>query len=400
MLSGALTQNGAGFVSSNSSEPFKTFKRNQLPNTIDEVNPATLKIFQLLDIVFGRLRHNWLLERLEKESEKDKGGEREKEKDGVKEMEIEKEEGEKKEEEVGFINPMVFDRLGTEDGLFEIKYLVFLPFNGDPPLFTPEHGRIIHDKAGVELALPQIKGRFEQFRWTNQIELRESKDTIELFQLLIDGYMREVIGAVLGVYINISRIGKHWQQVFMYGVKVKPGFERFLDPKQRPPVQPYIFDVARQMGEVGGGGLAGTAEAVFSQVDSGGILINYTLMFTRFPKFLMGLEVLFFYDVNNGKYSYLAFYPQIQVQFTNEVKIDVGPGFILTPFKFIPEFVSRILIENFPGVEKEGKEKEKENKGEKEKEVGKGEEQKEEKDKQTKKEDESDVPRQIKTITY
>jgi hypothetical protein len=62
--------------------------------------------------------------------------------------EAEEESGEK-EKEVEFINPMVFDRLGTEEGLFEIKYLVFLPLNGDPPLLSPEHGRIIHAKVSV-----------------------------------------------------------------------------------------------------------------------------------------------------------------------------------------------------------------------------------------------------------
>jgi len=108
--------------------------------------------------------------------------------------------------------------------------------------------------------------------------------------------MREIVGAVLGVYINIRRLAKDWQQVFMYGVKIKPGFERFFLPKHRPPVQPYLFDVARQLEESNEGkpaeagpetagpeeaGPEEAEEAVFSQVDSGGILINYTLMFTR-----------------------------------------------------------------------------------------------------------------------
>ena len=83
-------------------------------------------------------------------------------------------------------------------------------------------------------------------------------------------------------------------------------------------------------------------------------------MFTRFPKLLMGLEILFYYDINFGKYSYLAFYPQVQARFTNEVKIDIGPGFVFTLNKLIPKFVMRVLIENFPGVEEEG-DKEKEN---------------------------------------
>ncbi len=100
--------------------------------------------------------------------------------------------------------------------------------------------------------------------------------------------MREIVGAVLGVYINIRRLAKDWQQAFMYGVKIKPGFERFFLPKHRPPVQPYIFDIARQLEESNeakpdeaGPAEAEQEEAVYSQVDSGGILINYTLMFTR-----------------------------------------------------------------------------------------------------------------------
>ena len=81
-------------------------------------------------------------------------------------------------------------------------------------------------------------------------------------------------------------------------------------------------------------------------------------MFTRFPKLLLGLEILFFYDVNYGKFSYLAFYPQVQAQFTNEVKIDVGPGFIFTLNKFVPEFVARVLIENFPVLRRRGRRRE------------------------------------------
>jgi hypothetical protein len=46
---------------------------------------------------------------------------------------------------------------------------------------------------------------------------------------------------------------------------------------------------------------------------------NVGEMDPRFPKFLMGLEILFFYDVNAGKYSYLAFYPQIQVSVATTV---------------------------------------------------------------------------------
>ena len=142
-------------------------------------------------------------------------------------------------------------------------------------ILVPEHGRVIQEKFGMELALAQVKGRFEHFRWTNQIMIREDEHCIKLFQLLVDGYMREMLAAVLGVYIHICRIGKYWQQAFMYGVKIKPGFERFFDPKFRLPEQPYFFDIARQLAMYNGndgGNNAGPSETVFSHVDSGGIL--------------------------------------------------------------------------------------------------------------------------------
>ncbi len=63
------------------------------------------------------------------------------------------------------------------------------------------------------MAIPMVRGRFEQFRLTNQVTLRETETTLELFQVLVDVYTREVLGALLGVYINVSRIGKHLQQV-------------------------------------------------------------------------------------------------------------------------------------------------------------------------------------------
>ncbi len=180
-------------------------------------------------------------------------------------------------------------------------------------------------------------------------------------------------------------------QVFMYGVKIKPYFERFLDPIYRPPIQPYIFDTARQYSNDGGGGDGG--EVPFSQVDSGGVLINYTLMYTRYPRCLMGLEILFFYDINAGNYSYLAFYPQVQLKVTNEVKVYVGPGLVFTPKRIFPEFATRVLIETDPEEEEKEKlerlkkekgteTKESKEKGKKEQETiqkGKGEEEKKKK---------------------
>ncbi len=179
----------------------------------------------------------------------------------------------------------------------------------------------------------------------------------------------------------------------MYGVKIKPYFERFLDPIHRPPIQPYIFDTARQYSNDGGGD---GGEVPFSQVDSGGVLINYTLMYTRYPRCLMGLEILFFYDINAGNYSYLAFFPQVQLKVTNEVKVDVGPGLVFTPKRIFPEFATRVLIETDPEEEEKEKlerlkkekgteTKESKEKGKKEQKTiqkGKGEEEKEEKRKE------------------
>jgi hypothetical protein len=53
-----------------------------------------------------------------------------------------------KEKEVEFINPMVFDRLAIERGVFEIKYLFIFPLNGDPLLMSPEHGQIYSNRSG------------------------------------------------------------------------------------------------------------------------------------------------------------------------------------------------------------------------------------------------------------
>jgi hypothetical protein len=39
------------------------------------------------------------------------------------------------------VNPLVFDRLGTEAGGREIKYLVLLPLTADIPLLSPEYGQ-------------------------------------------------------------------------------------------------------------------------------------------------------------------------------------------------------------------------------------------------------------------
>ncbi len=81
----------------------------------------------------------------------------------------------------------------------------------------------------------------------------------------------------------------------------------------------------------------------------------------------------------------MAFFPQIQIQFTKEFKLDVGPGLVLTAFKIIPEFVSRIQIETIdkdqakngikfdpPKPKEEGKEEESKGneENEKEKETG------------------------------
>ena len=101
------------------------------------------------------------------------------------------------------------------------------------------------DRAGIEFALPQVRGRFESVRITNQFVLNQTSERLDLFQVLVDVFTREAFGSLLGVYINIKKIGEYFQQVVMYGTKVKAGYEQFLEPRLRPPPQPFIFDFAR-----------------------------------------------------------------------------------------------------------------------------------------------------------
>ena len=83
------------------------------------------KLFKLLDVVFKRMKHHVRIE------DKQETGSNEETTGCQNSSEF------FKEKEVDFITPMVFDRLGSEVGLFEMKYLIRLPLNGDPPVFSP-----------------------------------------------------------------------------------------------------------------------------------------------------------------------------------------------------------------------------------------------------------------------
>ena len=101
----------------------------------EDPDQGTKLIFDFLDIIFKRKKtKEESIKRIEKEKEGE-GGKGE-------------EETKKKKEEVEFVNPMVFDRLAVEKGVFEIKYLVFLPLNGDAILMSPEHGQIYSNRHG------------------------------------------------------------------------------------------------------------------------------------------------------------------------------------------------------------------------------------------------------------
>ena len=362
---------------------------------------------------------------------KEKEKEKEKEK-GVKEKE-------KDELEVEFANPMVLDRLGTEEGGREIKYFVFFPFTDDAFIFSPEYGHTYSDRAGIELALPQMRARFDNIRITNQFTLGQTDERLDLLLVIIDVYAREAFASLLGVFVNIKKIGDNFQQVIMYGPKMKAGYENFIDPRLRPPFQPFMFDFARSfkddltteesfrdvstkedslideitiekslrddsskedslndnssnekslidesskekslnavltkeksLNDDSSDDSSTRQDVIFSQVDSSGLIFNYSFFFSRYPRFLIGFEILIFYDVNFGKFSYFAIFPQIQVRMSKEFKVDFGPGLVFTPRKVIPGFASRILIETVPKekenkTEEEEKDKEKGTKGE------------------------------------
>lgn len=80
---------------------------------------------------------------------------------------------------------------------------------------------------------------------TNQFVLNQTPERLDLFLVLVDVFTREAFGSLLGVYINTKKIGENFQQVLMYGTKVKAGYEQFLEPRLRPPPPPFFFDFAR-----------------------------------------------------------------------------------------------------------------------------------------------------------
>jgi hypothetical protein len=118
------------------------FSENSIQNDLfdlNDIDPATKMVFDILDLIFKRKKSKESIKRIEKEKEEGEEGE-----EGEKGEEMEKE----KEKEVEFINPMVFDRLAIERGVFEIKYLFIFPLNSDPLLMSPEHGQIYSNRSG------------------------------------------------------------------------------------------------------------------------------------------------------------------------------------------------------------------------------------------------------------
>ena len=86
-------------------------------------------------------------------------------------------------------------------------------------------------------------------------------------------------------------------------------------------------------------------DVIFSEVDSAGIIFNYTLLYAIYENFLIGVEILIYYDVT-GNYSYFAIFPQVQAHFSMEVQ--VGPGLVFTKDKIIPKFAHRLIVETLP----------------------------------------------------
>jgi hypothetical protein len=86
-------------------------------------------------------------------------------------------------------------------------------------------------------------------------------------------------------------------------------------------------------------------EIVFSEVDSAGWIINYSLFYTLHEDFLIGFEILTYYDVT-GRFSYFAIYPQFHWHFSMELQ--VGPGLVFTKEKIIPKFAHRLIVETLP----------------------------------------------------
>ena len=89
-------------------------------------------------------------------------------------------------------------------------------------------------------------------------------------------------------------------------------------------------------------------EVVFSEVDSAGWVFNYSLFYTLHEDFLIGFEILVYYDVT-GRFSYFAIYPQFHWHFSMELQ--VGPRIVFTKDKIIPKFAHRLIVETLPNNE-------------------------------------------------
>ena len=186
------------------------------------------------------------------------------------------------------------------------------------------------------------------------------------------------------------RLTDRLQQIVMFGPKVKASYREFLPPQLRPDVNKQeedfenFFPSARKMPDVTSSNITyfspartfevqklglftsgrqgsatdeGTAstqpekrqeEIVFSEVDSAGWVFNYSLFYTLHEDFLIGFEILIYYDVT-GRFSYFAIYPQFHWHFSMELQ--VGPGLVFTKEKIIPKFAHRLIVETLPNNE-------------------------------------------------
>ena len=60
---------------------------------------------------------------------------------------------------------------------------------------------------------------------------------------------------------------------------------------------------------------------------------------------VIGLEILSYYDVTSTE-SFLVFYPQIHVDITRTLKVQLGLGFMFNKHGFVPQFAYRVINES------------------------------------------------------
>ena len=90
--------------------------------------------------------------------------------------------------------------------------------------------QVYSDRSGVELAIPQVRGRFEQYRLTNQFTISKTKDSLDALQILIDVYTRYQFYQHFMCSFWVSR----FTMLFEYGIEQRfPTFFRSRTPKQK-----------------------------------------------------------------------------------------------------------------------------------------------------------------------